>query len=224
MQPGAAVRSVVETLEKHYGKPAKPPVKSPFEQVLWDVACYLVPDETRARVLARLRRELGTKPDDLLSAKRDALVAALADGGMKPAARAQRVREAATIAKEIGNLTSAAKKPLPEATRTFALFPGIGVPGAEKILLFAGSHAVPALESNGLRVLERLGYARPGGSYARTYRNVREAIEAQPREDATFWTKAHLLLRRHGQETCRRLAPRCDDCPLRPVCEWPARR
>jgi hypothetical protein len=33
------------------------------------------------------------------------------------------------------------------------LFPMIGEPGAEKILLFSGVLPVPALESNGVRVL-----------------------------------------------------------------------
>jgi endonuclease III len=32
--------------------------------------------------------------------------------------------------------------------------------------------------------------------------------------------QAHLLLRRHGQELCRRSEPTCDNCPLAADCEY----
>jgi endonuclease-3 len=47
----------------------------------------------------------------------------------------------------------------PKAKKLLMRFPMIGEPGAEKILLFCGALAVLALESNGLRVLVRVGVA-----------------------------------------------------------------
>ena len=35
--------------------------------------------------------------------------------------------------------------------------------------------------------------------------------------------RAHVLFRRHGQEICKRSAPRCELCPLRGDCAWYAR-
>ena len=49
-------------------------------------------------------------------------------------------------------------------------FPMIGEPGAEKILLFSGVLAVLALDSNGVRVLVRLGVGEERKSYAATYK------------------------------------------------------
>jgi endonuclease-3 len=88
----------------------------------------------------------------------------------------------------------------------------VGEPGAEKILLFAGRQALLAPESNGLRVLVRLGLVREEKSYAKTYAASREAakgLKAEPRR----MQEAHLLLQQHGQTLCKRNAPRCEACP-----------
>ena len=45
-----------------------------------------------------------------------------------------------------------------KARRALKRFPGIADPGADKLLLFAGVTPYLALDSNGLRVLLRLGY------------------------------------------------------------------
>jgi adenine-specific DNA glycosylase len=49
---------------------------------------------------------------------------------------------------------------VPAERKALQLFPSIGKPGAEKIPLFTKTAPVVALESNGLRVLVRLGYGR----------------------------------------------------------------
>ena len=216
--PALSISDVLDSLGTRGSPSAPPPSRTPFEWVLYEIASYLVPDERRLEVHRRLEREVGLTPDAILKASQAKLVAAVADGGMRPDMRAARIREAARIAKEIGDLSRAARAPLAEAVKTFSRFPAIGAPGAEKILLFAGKRAVPALESNGLRVLERLGFAPGGRSYAATYRAVREALLSGGERDPEFWQRAHLALRRHGQEVCRRTAPICRSCPLVASC------
>ena len=39
-------------------------------------------------------------------------------------------------------------------------------------------------------------------------------------EDYPWLISAHQLLRRHGQEICRRSAPVCEACPLTEGCRW----
>jgi endonuclease III len=97
-------------------------------------------------------------------------------------------------------------------------FPMIGEPGAEKILLFCGALNVLALESNGLRVLTRLGCGEERKSYAATYKSVREVTLEELPSDGPLLTKAHLLLRRHGQEICLRTGPVCHACPVSLQC------
>jgi endonuclease-3 len=77
-----------------------------------------------------------------------------------------------------------------------------------------------ALESNGLRVLLRLGFGEEKKSYSMTYRLVQKAAEEGLDMDYSFLIEAHLLLRRHGQELCKRSKPVCRKCPLGPDCEF----
>lgn len=81
-----------------------------------------------------------------------------------------------------------------------------------------------ALESNGLRVLVRVGLGAESKSYAATYRSVREALRGQLPRRAEQLAQAHLLLRRHGLEVCRRSAPACGACVLRRSCAFFAAR
>lgn len=110
--------------------------------------------------------------------------------------------------------------PEKQASKALRLFPGIGEPGAEKILLFCGVKPVLALESNGLRVFVRLGYGEEKKSYAATYRLAREAARRELKADVKTLQRAHLLLRRHGQELCRRSVPRCPECPVAGSCAF----
>jgi endonuclease III-like uncharacterized protein len=105
-----------------------------------------------------------------------------------------------------------------EAKKLLKRFKGIGETGADRILLFCRTQAVLAPEANGLRVLQRLGYGKPG-SGAAAYRQVSEALAPELPRDYNWLIQAHQLLRRHGQDICR-TAPRCDACPLAPDCAW----
>src|SRR3989442_1324186 len=87
--------------------------------------------------------------------------------------------------------------------------PRIRDPGAEKILLFSRTHPFLALESNGLRVLVRLGYGEESKNYSTTYRSAQRAAAAEVEENIPARVRAHQLLRIHGQELCTRSAPKC---------------
>jgi endonuclease-3 len=119
-----------------------------------------------------------------------------------------------------GDLRPVLKLPFSKAKKALQSFPGIGEPGAEKILLFTRTNAVLALESNGMRVLLRLGFGEEKKSYSTTYRLVQKAADSGLDEGYSWLIQAHLLLRRHGQELCRRSEPICDKCPLAADCGY----
>ena len=110
--------------------------------------------------------------------------------------------------------------PLPKAKQALRKFPGIGEPSAEKILLFTRSYPVLGLDSNGLRVLVRLGFGEEKKSYTATYRSVQEAIHSQLVEDYDWLISTHLLLRQHGKELCKTSPPVCEKCPVRKSCGY----
>jgi endonuclease III len=96
----------------------------------------------------------------------------------------------------------------------------MGAPGAEKVLLFTKTYPILALESNGLRVLLRLGFGEERRNYSASYLSVQEALQDQIANDCDFLIEAHLLLRRHGKELCRTNNPACEICPVSRSCAY----
>src|ERR1700733_13499364 len=94
-----------------------------------------------------------------------------------------------------GELDSILKLPYAAAKKALKQFPTIGDPGAEKILLLCGIASGLPLESNGLRVLLRLGWGHLQKDYGSTYRSVQTAIKPEPPSTAARLKQAHLLLR-----------------------------
>ena len=88
------------------------------------------------------------------------------------------------------------------------------MPGAQKILVLAGIEDHLALESNGLRVLLRLGHGGEKRNYDATYRSVQDALVAKVRGDSVDLECAHLILRTHGKTLCKNSSPMCDECCL----------
>ncbi len=75
-----------------------------------------------------------------------------------------------------------------------------------------------ALDSNGLRVLCRVGFAEEQKNYSATYGLVQDAIREQLPRDYDSLIRAHQLLRQHGQELCKRSKPLCIECPVLHSC------
>jgi endonuclease-3 len=213
---------MVERLRAAYGRPQPPPTSDPLELVFWENAAYLLSDERRQKVFELLRERVGLKPRDILAAKPATLLEIAKLGGMRPEVRVERWLTIAHIAlaEFQGDLGNVLRLPLKAAKKALQQFPCIGEPGAEKILLFSGSHAVLGLDSNGLRVLVRVGYGREQKSYSATYGSVREAIANQIWDKCPPLIQAHQLLRRHGMERCKTSAPICRGCPLTDTCHY----
>ena len=204
------VKPVVAALEHLYG-PLKMAVTEPFAMILLEGASYLVDDARRLEVLYGLRETIGLDPAKIVRQSPDKIARLIAAGGMKPEMRAQKVLDAARIAIDV-DLENA-----PLTKKTLMRFPSVGEPYADKILLFNDMTTSFAPDSNALRVVTRLGFVEEKKSYSAWYR---AAVAALPFSRATDAQRAHLLFRRHGQETCKRAAPRCEVCPLRDDCAW----
>jgi endonuclease III len=211
--------AIIRVLRGHYGPLPAIPTSDPFELILWENVAYLAPPERRAAAFDLLKADVGTTPSDILAASDSALERVTAHGIMKSrfAAKLRRCAEIA-MARFGGNLRPVVLGPLPSAKKALRQFPGIGEPGAEKILLFAGAQSLLAPDSNALRVLARLGLIQEEPSYSRMYaasRNVAVKIQGIAR-----MREAHALLQHHGQSLCKLGAPKCGLCPLASRCAF----
>lgn len=217
------LRQAVEELRQHYGSPEPLPTADPFELILWVNVAYLASPARRLEAFELLRHTIGTDPLAILAANQVALEYVTTRGILK-STFAAKLRECALIAVDDfgGDLGTVIRGPLENAKRALQSFPGIGEPGAEKILLFTGQQAFLAPDSNGLRVLVRLGFVREEKSYTRTYAASRAVAQDLPAEPGVM-QEAHLLLQKHGQTLCKRSAPNCEACPLASKCAYAAR-
>ena len=215
--------ALIDKLESFYGKPAPPEVTDPWEMIVWENVAYLVDDDRRLEAMTELREKIGMTPEDILAAPAARLIKS-GVRGIVPEQSVEKFRRSAEIALQDfgGDLRPILKRPLAAAKKALKRFPAIGDPGAEKILLFGRAYTILALDSNGLRVLTRVGFGDETPNYSATYRSVQSAIESELVKEFRWLITAHQLLRRHGQELCRRSRPSCPKCPVNKQCPWPA--
>jgi endonuclease-3 len=221
--PHASLFQIIERLERHYGPPRREPPCGPFEMILWEIVAYLADDDTRRAAFQALQAETGCDPRRILSTPLSRLEKITRRGGsIAPGERAERLQRAAWLVQEEfnGDLSLVLKLPFPKAKKALMQFPMTGEPGAEKILLLTGAHPVLALDSNGLRVLQRLGFGLAQKSYTAGYRSVREDVLEEPAKGIGFYQSAHLVLRVHGRRLCTRTHPACASCPLASLCPF----
>jgi endonuclease III len=219
--PKVSLVGVIDRLESFYGRPDPPEVTDPLEMILFENIAYLAADAKRLAAWKEFRKRIGTKPARILAAAESELLR-IARAGILAGDRVEKVKNVAAIALEEfgGDLDEALDVSPGAARKALKKFPGIGAPAAERILLFSRREKVLAFDSNGLRVLLRLGYGKEAKSYAASYRSAQEATRPQWRNDFDWLNSAHQLLRRHGQELCKRTRPLCERCPLTRECAY----
>ena len=211
---------LLETLRQQHGPLSPPPARTAFELVLWEKVAYLASDRRRADVFAQFRDRIGLTPEATLHANRGLIIEILTAGGMNAVERASNVIATAEliIGEFDGSLDAICAGPLAEAKKQLKRIRGIADPGAEKILLLTHHHPVLGLDSNGLRVLTRLGYGTVAKSYSATYKSATTSAMAELGTEIEPLIDAHLALRHHGQTVCKTVNPRCGACPLLSDC------
>ena len=215
---------MLDKLEKFYGRQAPCWPEDPYAFIVWWHCGYPASDAACTKGWEKLNREVGIEPHNLLAAPPGQLAAALKPGGMVPELRAMRLKEIARRVKDElgGDLRAALAGPLPVARKTLKKFPNIADPGADRILLFAGIAPLAAVPSNCPHVLVRALHGEERENYGVNYREAQQAIAAEVPETVDARKRAYLLLKRHGQEICKRTKPKCEDCPINSHCAFSA--
>jgi endonuclease III len=222
--PGDAAKfaRTLDRLEGFYGKPKRPYPTDPFEMILYINCAYPATEAACAKSFEALKKSVGVRVDDILAASKEKLAEDTRVGGSFPEKRAARLHEIAALVKYqfAGDLRTVLQKPQPEARKALKLFPCIGDPSADKILLFTKTAPIAAVPSNCMRVPVRLGLGEEKKNYAATYRSAQEAIRSRLPEDCSALIRAYLLLKQHGQELCKDSRPKCELCPVSSDCVY----
>ncbi|MCB1043420.1 MAG: hypothetical protein KDC35_10795 [Acidobacteria bacterium] len=200
-----------------------PQFNDPFEFVLWTQVGYLVSHEKRMAAFERLKADVGLRVGDILGADLDRLCRITRLGGSIGAElRASRMKASAewVVNTWQGDLTRVFALPVEQAVRTLMKIPMIGRPGAETLLMVMGAQPLLGLESNGLRVLLRLGFGEDKGKYDKTYSSVQQAVRDSLPHRTQELVALHLRLKRHGETVCRNKKPMCNTCKLQQNCTF----
>jgi endonuclease-3 len=229
--PGLA--KILDGLEEHYGAQTAVGPKEPYEMIVFVNSAYPATDVSCAKGYAALKSAVGTKPEEILKAPKAKLLKAAHLGGMLPEMRVERWKQIARMVKKEfgGDLHGALKKLMEEEKRprekrlravknALKKFPVIGEPGAEKILLFAGLAPVAAVPSACTGVPQRILFGHEDKNYAKGYRAAQGKIAAVAPEEFAARQRAYLLLKKHGQEICKRTKPKCEICPVNGMCAY----
>jgi endonuclease III len=218
------LQGMLKALAKRYGKP-KPHAagRDPLAILVWEMVAYLGGARMRDDAFRELRKRIGLSPQALLDAPLTELTELCRMGGPMHAlhrAKCIQVCAALVIGDFGGDLSQILAWDYAKAVRALRKFPSVAEPGADRILMLCGSHAVLGMESNALRVLVRMGYGVDEKNYTKTYRSARNAAMAVLPKRADVLADASRLLRTHGKETCKSAAPRCEECPVTASCAW----
>ena len=216
------VPEVLDQLERLYGKQTPAWPTEPYLFLLWWYCGYPTSDAACTKGWKELTTQIGTDPEAILAARPAALASALKLGGMVPELRAERMKEvAARIQDQFnGDLRAALTGPITKVRKILKSFHSIADPGADRILLFAGIQPVAAVPSNCTGVLERIRVGAEEKNYNASYRTPHRMIDGEVPATFDARIRAYLLLKRHGQELCKRTKPKCAECPVRAVCAF----
>jgi endonuclease III len=227
------LNEILDVLEKMYGPQHAAGPTDPYEMIVYLNCGYPASDASCAKGFDALKREVGLTPKEILAAPKAKLVKLLRFGGIVPELRADRLKEIARKVKAEfgGDLKFELKERLREskqqtdksirgAKKVLQQFPVIGEPSAEKILLFSKLAPLTAVPSAFVEVPARLWFGKAGKSYAADYRAAREALNSGLPQTFEARQRAYLLLKKHGQVTCKRSHPKCEICPLTGQCAY----
>jgi endonuclease III len=222
MSKSLAIPDLLDQLESFYGPQEASWPTDPYLFLVWWHCGYPASDAACDKGWTSLTKSIGTSPDALLAASPEKLATALKPGGMVPELRALRLKQIAARVKDQfnGDLRAALHTPLDQARKELRKFPNIADPGVDRILLFAHIAPLAAIPSNCPHVLVRILLGMERENYSVTYREAQNAVESQVPTTFDARTRAYLLLKHHGQTTCKRTNPKCDECPVNSNCAY----
>jgi len=214
---------LLDSLEAFYGPQLPDWPTDPYQFLIWWHCGYPASDAACAKGWMSLTSRFEVDTESLLAANAGELAEALKPGGMVPELRAARLKEIAErVQKEFGAdlCGSLRRMPIARARTALKKFPGIADPGADRILLFAGIAPLPAVPSNCPHVLLRMQLGYEPEKYAVAYAEAQKMITDGVAEKPDARIRAYLLLKRHGQEVCKRTNPKCAVCPVADSCAF----
>ena len=196
-----------------YGPVRRGPKRPPLDQLVATVLSQHTSDFNSDAAFASLKARFPTW-EEVIEADRADLADAIRMGGLANA-KAERIPQMlSAILHRRGTLDIDFLRTLPldEAKAWLRELPGVGPKTAAVVLVFALDMPAMPVDTHVYRVSKRLGLLPPKTTVERAH----DLLEAMLEPENVF--SFHVLLIRHGRETCKAQRPRCTACVLREDC------
>ena len=103
---------------------------------------------------------------------------------------------------------------IPQSLKGLQTLPGVGRKTAQVVASVAFEVDALPVDTHVFRVANRIGLVDDAPTPLAVERGLKRVI---PKEE---WSEAHHLLILHGRYTCTARSPKCDTCPIAPVCRY----
>jgi len=213
---------LIPILEERYGPkwwPVQYPEeisKDPFKNLILTVLSQNTSEANCIRAYKGLSAKFEVKPEILARAREEQIREAIRRGGLYNV-KAKRIKELskAVLKKFGGNIASILSLPKEKAREKFMELPGIGPKTAD--VLLASHHGygqVFVVDTHMDRIAKRLGLVKPDAKYEEIQVALKNFIpfDKGERVAGLFWLLA--------KYTCRAQNPKCNECPIAPICDY----
>jgi endonuclease-3 len=205
---------VYHALAARYGEPLFVPGEDPTDMLIGTILSANTTDANSDRAFTRLKA-LGDW-DAIRTAPLERIIEAIYPAGMYNQKGPHIVATLERLRQERGHydLHDLATMPVAEALAFLTSLPGVGRKTASIVLLFCFNGAAFPVDTHIQRISQRLGLVGRRASadaVARTW----EALLPPDR-----YYPLHIMLIRHGRQTCHARAPLCEVCPLQQWCDY----
>lgn len=209
------LRAVVGILDDVYGRPVLSPRYPPVDELVYTVLSQNTADVNTDRTFAALKARF-PRWEQARDAAVEDIERAIALGGLAHT-KAPRIKGILTaLSERTGepDLSGLAAMTDVEAQAFLTSLPGIGPKTAACVLLFSLGRPVMPVDTHVHRVTLRLGLL----PQKTTAEQAHPLLTALAGPDAADVYAAHVDLVRHGRRVCHARRPKCDGCPLAPLC------
>ncbi|GIK38180.1 MAG: endonuclease III [Chloroflexota bacterium] len=208
---------VYQSLLHTYGERPLKPRREPMHELISTMLSHRTTQKNEATAFEQMWQHFG-----LWEAIRDAPPVELAET-IAPSnfaeAKAPNIKETLRrIIDERGAPTIDFLRDLPaqEGLAWLMSLPGVGIKTASLVLLFCFSKPVLPVDTHVHRVSQRLGLIGPKVNPEAAHKLLLNLLPKDPHVLFNF----HISMLRHGQKICIWGTPRCEQCPLRDICDW----
>lgn len=190
------------------------PAQTPFEVIVGAILTQSTAWANVERAIANLRAARVLTPSAMLRIRTSRLAMLVRPSGyFRQKAKKLKAFVRFLHSEYRGSLKRMFLTPTAELRERLLSIHGIGPETADSILLYAGNHPVFVVDAYTHRIFERHGISDGKADYE----TVRAFIEASIPRRSELFNEFHALIVNTGKNWCRKSAPRCEGCPLRPL-------